>query len=157
MSTPFGSGCLATVTRRTFCRHHPSGPEHVRLPACIDIADGALAVTISASKRASPPRLAAETLECYDEGAIEEEELAPFGLVLELFEYAVVERRIALHARPVEPSGGQLALAASHLGDRAVDNLSIATTVRASEAAATTRVRTFRCHVSGPSCRVGRL
>jgi TRAP-type uncharacterized transport system substrate-binding protein len=39
-----------------------------------------------------------ETLECYDDGAIEEEELAAFGLVLELFNHAVVERRVALQA-----------------------------------------------------------
>ena len=42
-----------------------------------------------------------ETLECYDDGAIEEEELAAFGLVLELFDHAVVERRAALQATPV--------------------------------------------------------
>jgi hypothetical protein len=39
-----------------------------------------------------------ETLECYDDGAIEEEELAAFGLVLELFNHAIVERRVALQA-----------------------------------------------------------
>ena len=39
-----------------------------------------------------------ETLECHDDGAIEEEELAAFGLVLELFNHAVVERRVALQA-----------------------------------------------------------
>jgi TRAP transporter TAXI family solute receptor len=39
-----------------------------------------------------------ETLECYDDGAIEEEELAAFGLVLELFHHAVAERRAALEA-----------------------------------------------------------
>jgi TRAP-type uncharacterized transport system substrate-binding protein len=38
----------------------------------------------------------AETLECYDDGAIEEEELAAFGLVLELFNHAIVERRATL-------------------------------------------------------------
>ena len=37
-----------------------------------------------------------ETLECYDDGAIKEEELAAFGLVLELFNHAIVERRVAL-------------------------------------------------------------
>src|SRR5258708_37650068 len=39
-----------------------------------------------------------ETLECYDDGAIEEEELAAFGLVLELFNHAIVEGRAALQA-----------------------------------------------------------
>jgi TRAP-type uncharacterized transport system substrate-binding protein len=41
-----------------------------------------------------------ETLKCYDDGAIEEEELAAFGLVLELFDHAVAERRAALQAAP---------------------------------------------------------
>src|SRR5256886_10152427 len=48
----------------------------------------------------------AETLECYDDGAIEEEELAAFGLVLELFDHAVVERRAALEAGTLEPARG---------------------------------------------------
>jgi TRAP-type uncharacterized transport system substrate-binding protein len=42
----------------------------------------------------------AETLDCYDGGLIEEEELAAFGLVLELFNHAMVERRAALQAAP---------------------------------------------------------
>ncbi|MGY2905721.1 TAXI family TRAP transporter solute-binding subunit [Bradyrhizobium sp. URHC0002] len=47
-----------------------------------------------------------ETLECYDDGAIEEEELAAFGLVLELFNHATVERRAALQASNLEPARG---------------------------------------------------
>jgi ParB-like chromosome segregation protein Spo0J len=44
-----------------------------------------------------------EALECYDEGAIEEEELAAFGLVLELLSHAIAERRAALRAtRPLD-------------------------------------------------------
>jgi TRAP transporter TAXI family solute receptor len=46
----------------------------------------------------------AEALECYDDGAIEEEELAAFGLVLELFDHAVVERRAALQSGTLEPA-----------------------------------------------------
>jgi hypothetical protein len=42
-----------------------------------------------------------ETLECHDDGAIEEEELAAFGLVLE-FNHATVERRAALQAGTLE-------------------------------------------------------
>ena len=45
----------------------------------------------------------AETLECYDDGAIEEEELAAFGLVLELFNHAIVERRAALQTATLQP------------------------------------------------------
>lgn len=44
-----------------------------------------------------------QTLACYDDGAIEEEELAAFNLVLELFNHAVVERRAALRAGTLEP------------------------------------------------------
>jgi len=47
-----------------------------------------------------------ETLECYDAGAIEGEELAAFGLVLELFDHAIVERRAALQAGTLEPTRG---------------------------------------------------
>jgi TRAP-type uncharacterized transport system substrate-binding protein len=47
----------------------------------------------------------AETLECYDDGAIEEEELAAFGLVLELFNHAIVERRTALQTDTLQPRG----------------------------------------------------
>jgi TRAP transporter TAXI family solute receptor len=45
-----------------------------------------------------------DTLECYDDGAIEEEELAAFGLVLELFNHAIDERRAALQAGTLEPA-----------------------------------------------------
>jgi hypothetical protein len=37
-----------------------------------------------------------ETLECYDDGAIEEGDLSAFGLVLEQFHHAVVDRRSAI-------------------------------------------------------------
>jgi TRAP-type uncharacterized transport system substrate-binding protein len=47
-----------------------------------------------------------ETLECYDDGAIEEEELAAFGLVLELFNHAIVERRAELQPGTLEPARG---------------------------------------------------
>jgi len=50
----------------------------------------------------SPPPCS-DTLECYDDGAIEEEELAAFGLVLELFNHAIDERRVALQAGTLEP------------------------------------------------------
>jgi TRAP transporter TAXI family solute receptor len=45
-----------------------------------------------------------ETLESYDAGAIEQEELAAFGLVLELFDHAIGERRTALQAGTLEPA-----------------------------------------------------
>jgi TRAP transporter TAXI family solute receptor len=45
-----------------------------------------------------------ETLECYNDGAIEEEDLAAFDLVLKLFDHAVAERRAALQAGTLEPA-----------------------------------------------------
>ncbi len=41
-----------------------------------------------------------ETLKCYDDGAIEQEDMAAFGLVLELFDHAVADRRAALQSGP---------------------------------------------------------
>ncbi|MGY3239058.1 TRAP transporter TAXI family solute receptor [Bradyrhizobium sp. USDA 4448] len=43
-----------------------------------------------------------ETLACYDDGAIEEEELAAFGLVLDLLRNAIAERRATLPRANVE-------------------------------------------------------
>jgi TRAP transporter TAXI family solute receptor len=45
-----------------------------------------------------------ETLDCHDDGAIDEEDLAAFGLVLELFDHAVVDRRAALDGSTPEPT-----------------------------------------------------
>jgi TRAP transporter TAXI family solute receptor len=39
-----------------------------------------------------------DTLDCHDDDAIDEEDLAAFGLVLELFDHAVADRRAALEA-----------------------------------------------------------
>ena len=47
----------------------------------------------------------AETLDCFDDGAIEDEELSAFGLVLELFNHAIVERRAALQIDTLQPRG----------------------------------------------------
>lgn len=41
-----------------------------------------------------------ETLECYDDGAIEEGDLSAYGLVLEQFHHAVADRRTVLAASP---------------------------------------------------------
>jgi hypothetical protein len=43
-----------------------------------------------------------ETLDCYDDGAIEEEDLSAFGLVLEQFHHAAADRRAALGASEPE-------------------------------------------------------
>ncbi|WLA80960.1 TAXI family TRAP transporter solute-binding subunit [Bradyrhizobium elkanii] len=43
-----------------------------------------------------------ETLKCYDEGTLEQEDLAAFGLVLELFNHSVAERRATLQGVPAD-------------------------------------------------------
>jgi TRAP transporter TAXI family solute receptor len=45
-----------------------------------------------------------DTLDCHDDGAIDEEDLAAFGLVLELFDHAIADRRAALVGGTAEPS-----------------------------------------------------
>ena len=45
-----------------------------------------------------------ETLDCYDDGAIEESDLAAYGLVLDQFHHAVVDRRAALGGAPASLS-----------------------------------------------------
>jgi hypothetical protein len=45
-----------------------------------------------------------ETLECYDDGAIEEGDLSAYGLVLEQFHHAVVDRRAVIAASPAAAS-----------------------------------------------------
>jgi TRAP transporter TAXI family solute receptor len=45
-----------------------------------------------------------ETLDCHEDGAIDDEDLAAFGLVLELFDHAVADRRAALEAGQPEPT-----------------------------------------------------
>ena len=43
-----------------------------------------------------------DTLQCYEDGAIEEGDLSAFSLVLEQFHYAVEDRRARLHIKPTE-------------------------------------------------------
>jgi TRAP transporter TAXI family solute receptor len=43
-----------------------------------------------------------ETLDCYDDGAIEEGDLSAFGLVMEQFHHAMVDRRLAIAAAAPE-------------------------------------------------------
>jgi TRAP transporter TAXI family solute receptor len=45
-----------------------------------------------------------EALECYDDGAIEEDDLSAFGLVIELFHHAVTERRAEMDGSTPEPA-----------------------------------------------------
>ena len=49
-----------------------------------------------------------ETLECYDDGAIEEGDLSAYGLVLEQFNHAIVDRRAVIAASPASAAGADL-------------------------------------------------
>jgi TRAP transporter TAXI family solute receptor len=55
-----------------------------------------------------------ETLKCYDDGAIEQEDLAAFSLVLELFNHAAAERRAALQSGLPDQARTQGPTLASH-------------------------------------------
>lgn len=46
-----------------------------------------------------------ETLKCYDDGTIEQEDLAAFGLALELFDHAIAERRAVLQGGRMDQPG----------------------------------------------------
>ncbi|WP_430644535.1 hypothetical protein [Bradyrhizobium frederickii] len=50
--------------------------------------------------------LIGETLECYDDGAIEQDELAAFALVLGLLSNAIADRRAALQRANFETVRG---------------------------------------------------
>jgi TRAP transporter TAXI family solute receptor len=52
-------------------------------------------------------RILGETLEAYEDGAIEEGDLAAFGLVLEQFHHAVADRRMALGGPLAQPALAQ--------------------------------------------------
>lgn len=54
-----------------------------------------------------------EALQCYDDGAIDEQELAAFALVLELFQHAVAERREGSEPGAAEPARWRAREAAS--------------------------------------------
>jgi hypothetical protein len=45
-----------------------------------------------------------ETLDAYDDGAIEEEDLSAFSLVLEQFHHAIADRRLAMNGGTPEPA-----------------------------------------------------
>lgn len=57
-----------------------------------------------------------ETLACYDDGAIEEEELAAFGLVLELLSNAIAERRATLQRANIDTVRGAATMARGSAG-----------------------------------------
>jgi TRAP transporter TAXI family solute receptor len=49
-----------------------------------------------------------ETLDCHDDAGIDEEDLAAFGLVLDLFDHAVADRRAGLEGNTPEPTHGNV-------------------------------------------------
>ena len=48
--------------------------------------------------------ITSEALDSSDDGAIEEDDLSAFGLVIELFHHAVVERRAEMDGSTPEPA-----------------------------------------------------
>ncbi|MGY3447126.1 TAXI family TRAP transporter solute-binding subunit [Bradyrhizobium sp. USDA 4473] len=67
------------------------------LAAVSEVRDASSEQDLLASQR-EVDAIIGETLKCHDEGAIEQEDMVVFGLVLELFDHAVAERRAALQS-----------------------------------------------------------
>jgi hypothetical protein len=69
------------------------------LSALVRVREAATLEDLSAMQRSADDILR-ETLVCHDDGAIEDGDLAGFGLVLAQFHQAIVDRREALHKAP---------------------------------------------------------
>jgi TRAP transporter TAXI family solute receptor len=67
-----------------------------KLLATISVARKTASLEELEALQAEADDILRETLDCYDDGAIEEADLAAYGLVLHQFHHAVVERRAAL-------------------------------------------------------------
>ena len=59
-----------------------------------------------AEMQSAADRLLRETLDCYDDGAIEEGDLSVIGLALEQFHHAIADRRTVIGARGAGDTGG---------------------------------------------------
>ncbi|WFU75602.1 TAXI family TRAP transporter solute-binding subunit [Bradyrhizobium sp. CB2312] len=106
-----GIGSAAAWLRRYLNRDERDDNTRYRnriLAVASEVRDAASEQDLLASQR-EVDAIIAETLKCYDEGAIEQEDMAAFGLVLELFDHAVAERRAALDSDQARTQGPALA------------------------------------------------
>jgi TRAP transporter TAXI family solute receptor len=90
-----GIGSAAAWLRRYLNRdeREDSTSHRNRILAIVaEVRDGELEENLLAPQR-EVDAIIAEALKCYDDGAIEQEDLAALGLVLELFNHALVEKR----------------------------------------------------------------
>ncbi|MCC8935697.1 TAXI family TRAP transporter solute-binding subunit [Bradyrhizobium sp. Arg68] len=95
-----GIGSAAAWLRRYLNRDERddnTSPRNRILTVVSQVRDAASEQDLLASQR-EVDAIIGETLNCYDDGVIEPEDLAAFGLVLELFTHAVAERRTALQS-----------------------------------------------------------
>ncbi|MGY8710799.1 TAXI family TRAP transporter solute-binding subunit [Bradyrhizobium sp. 18BD] len=100
-----GIGSAAAWLRRYLNRDERDDNTNQRnriLTVVSEVRDAGSEQDLLASQR-EVDAIIGETLKCYDEAAIEPEDLAAFGLALELFDHAVAERRAALQGGPIEP------------------------------------------------------
>jgi hypothetical protein len=93
-----GIGSAAAWLRRYLNRderdHHTSYRN--RILAVVSEVRGAVSdMDLQAAQR-EVDAIISETVKCYDEAAIESEDMVAFGLVLELFDHAVADRRATL-------------------------------------------------------------
>ncbi|VIO69976.1 hypothetical protein CI41S_22240 [Bradyrhizobium ivorense] len=95
-----GIGSAAAWLRRYLNRDERddnTNPRNRILAAVSEVRDAGSEQDLLASQQ-EVDAIIGETLKCYDDGAIEQENLVAFGLVLELFNHAVAERRAALRS-----------------------------------------------------------
>jgi TRAP transporter TAXI family solute receptor len=95
-----GIGSAAAWLRRYLNRDErddSTGHRNRILAVVSEVRDAGSEEDLLASQR-EVDAIIAETLKCYDDGAIEQEDLAVFGLILELFDHAIAERRATLQS-----------------------------------------------------------
>ena len=98
----FGRCMAASLSQpgRTGRKHRPSQPDPCRGFRIRAVqSDSEFAAT-----QREVDAIIKEALTCFDEGAIEQEDLAAFALALELFDHAVAERRAELQAGLMDPA-----------------------------------------------------
>ncbi|WP_342732612.1 TAXI family TRAP transporter solute-binding subunit [Bradyrhizobium sp. B117] len=79
-----------------------------RLLTAISSVREATSLDELAAMQGAADEILRETLACHEDGAIEDGDLAAFGLVLAQFHQAIVDRRAVIAEAPAKPGGGAL-------------------------------------------------
>src|SRR5206468_1811788 len=101
-----GIGSAAAWLRRFLNRDEPDDDNSCRnrILAAVSEVRNAGSEDDLLTRQREVDAIIGETLKSYDDGVIEQEDLAAFGLVLELFHHAIAERRATLQSGPADPT-----------------------------------------------------